>query len=214
MTKEEMRKEKTLASYNLTAEAYAQKVSSLHPVEAGKKFADLLPSDALVLDIGCGPGRDAKVFSGQGFRVTGVDFSPPMIGLAKQTAPLAHFEVMEIESLIFTEGSFDGAWACASLLHIPKNKFPSVLTQIHHLLKQNGVFYLSMKEGEGEGVESDSRYGGMEKFWSYYNQDELSHYLREAGFGIIEMCRKEIKTPYESHPMLHVFCQTVKSGTV
>lgn len=174
----EMTQDKTLNSYNLTAEAYAQNVGSLHPVEAGKQFVQMLPSNGLVLDLGCGPGRDAKVFTEQGLRVMGIDFSTEMIALARQSAPIAHFEVMEMETLTFLSGMFDGVWASASLLHMPKNKFSLVLAQIHRVLKHRGIFYLSLKEGKGEGLEPDTRYGGLEKFWSYFECEELTHLLQ------------------------------------
>jgi SAM-dependent methyltransferase len=49
-------------------------------------------NNGLVVDLGCGSGRWAKVLGDAGYDVMGVDLSPSMIRLARQRAPLARFE--------------------------------------------------------------------------------------------------------------------------
>jgi SAM-dependent methyltransferase len=51
----------------------------------------------LVVDVGCGSGVLARALTNAGLDVLGIDASPSMIALARETAPLARFEV----------GSFD-----------------------------------------------------------------------------------------------------------
>lgn len=43
---------------------YAKNTTNLHPKAEAQKFIARLPTSAKIIDIGCGPGRDAKVFSG------------------------------------------------------------------------------------------------------------------------------------------------------
>src|SRR3972149_4614948 len=45
-----------------------------------------LPSGASVVDLGCGRGRHAIPLSRRGYRVTGVDLSDKMLGLARERA--------------------------------------------------------------------------------------------------------------------------------
>ena len=47
-------------------------------------------------------------------------------------------------------GKFDGIWACASLLHVPKNELPSVFEKLERALKPGGALYASFKLGRGE----------------------------------------------------------------
>ncbi len=47
----------------------------------------------LIVDIGCGSGVLARELTNAGFDVLGIDASPSMIALARETAPLARFEV-------------------------------------------------------------------------------------------------------------------------
>ena len=58
----------TIDSYNQTAEAYAKNVKDIVLNEAIDKFLRLLPKGALILDVGCGSGRDARIFSDKGYK--------------------------------------------------------------------------------------------------------------------------------------------------
>jgi ubiquinone/menaquinone biosynthesis C-methylase UbiE len=186
-------KNKTQESYQATAEEYARKVADLAPKASIQAFASLLPSHAKMIDIGS---------------VTGIDFCPNLIDIAKQTAPAADFFVMDIEHLTFSPDSFDGAWAASSLLHIPKNKMLTVLQTIHTILKDKGYFYLSVKQGKGEVLEKDMRYeGDFEKFWSYYEEEELTRLLESAHFNILDFGYIERRHDYQSHPFFRVVCQ-------
>jgi hypothetical protein len=58
--------------------------------------------------------------------------------------------------------AFDGIWACASLIHIPKGDIEDVLARFTRALSPGAVWYLSLKIGDGEVVEGCwffSRYG-------------------------------------------------------
>jgi 8-oxo-dGTP diphosphatase len=165
----------TLNSYDVSSSQYEKNTADLHPKEEAHRFMKKLPSQAKIIDIGCGPGRDAKVFSDHGFNVIGIDFSSKMIEAAKQNAPLASFYVMDIENLVFPAASFDGAWANCALLHLSKRNILSVLEKIHASLKPTGSFYLSAKKSSiGESFESDSRYEELKKHWFFLNRMNLS----------------------------------------
>ena len=92
----------TQNSYESSAEEYAKNVHSSSSKEQGEKFQKMLPNHATILDVGCGSGRDAKIFSEKGLKVIGVDFSSKMIEVAKQTAPQAQFYKMNLEDLPFS----------------------------------------------------------------------------------------------------------------
>src|SRR3970040_1109243 len=58
------------------------------PEEGVARYVALLspPSGASVVDLGCGRGRHAIPLSRRGYRVTGVDLSDKMLGLARERA--------------------------------------------------------------------------------------------------------------------------------
>ncbi|MBA3536983.1 MAG: methyltransferase domain-containing protein [Tatlockia sp.] len=81
-------KEITKQSYQATASQFAHNVAELAPIGSIEKFIKLLPSKAKIIDIGCGSGRDAKIFSNMGANVLGIDFCSNHIEIAKKNAPL------------------------------------------------------------------------------------------------------------------------------
>jgi ubiquinone/menaquinone biosynthesis C-methylase UbiE len=200
-------KEVTRKSYQETAEEFAHNVADLAPLESIERFIKFLPPKAKIIDIGCGSGRDAKRFTEKNVSVVGIDFCMNLLEIAKATAPLAHFQMMDIENISFPAASFEGAWAACSLLHVPKKNFPLVLERIRTILKKNGYFYLTLKKGSGEGLETDLRYGHYDKFWSFYEEDELKKILQTAKFNILDCCTVEKQFAYQTHSNLRIFCQ-------
>ena len=117
-------------------------------------FLKLLPSNAHILDAGCGSGRDSFYFIQNGYKVTAIDASEKLSKLAfkliKQPVLNISFQEMEFEN------EFDGIWASASLLHIPRTEIDDVLTRLTKALKQYGFIYASFKYGTEE-YEKDGR---------------------------------------------------------
>jgi 8-oxo-dGTP diphosphatase len=194
-------------SYEISAEEYATNVANLHPKAQGEKFRKMLPDQATILDVGCGSGRDAKIFMEMGLNVVGVDFSSKMIEIAKRSVPQAQFYEMSLENLHFPKESFEGVWASCSLLHISKNQVMSVLSNIRNLLKEDGVLYLSVKQGNGEKIEKDSRYHDLEKFWSFFQEGELRNFITSAGFNVQETSVVSPISSYQTHPLIKVFAK-------
>ena len=89
----ENHKKATIESYDKTVADYIANTDKLHPTREAREFLSLLPKGALILDLGCGPGRDAKVFAGKGFRVVGVDLSKNMIRAARKRVKNALFRL-------------------------------------------------------------------------------------------------------------------------
>lgn len=203
---EKMLRNHTWKSYESSACDYARNVDGLHPYKEAEKFLSLIPPGGSIIDIGCGSGRDVKKFSQHGFHVTGIDFSPSMIEIAKSNAPKATFKILDMHSLNLEE-TFDAAWANASLLHIRKIHLPKVLEKIFSVLNDNGLFYIKMKQGGHEGVEIDNRYENLPKFYAYFEENELKSLLIEAGFDLLDMFTTGKESSYQTHPYVHAFCK-------
>jgi len=198
----------TIKSYNKTAQQYAQNVANLQKTNSIASFASLLPINALVLDMACGSGRDAKIFSEKGFNVTGVDLSEEMLKIAAQNCPNAKFRLMDIRQLNFDNQYFDGVWACAALLHIPKREIPPLISGVSRVLKRGGIFYIIVKEGDGERFVKDERYGGdIMKFYSYFKSGELEAILNERGFDMVKSSGVTRKENYLKCSEIDILCR-------
>src|SRR5271157_3715002 len=142
--------EATKITYNKTATEYAE--SHFDYPSMKKQYRDFMSycKGGIILDVGCGPGRDAKYFMMNGYRVIGIDYSEGMIKEAKRRVPEGDFQKLDMRSLDFDRHTFDGVWACASILHIPKSEVRSVLEEFKQILKPKGVLYVAVTKGEGE----------------------------------------------------------------
>lgn len=143
------------------------------------KFHELLLSGKLV-EIGSGGGRDAQELIKLGYDYTGTDVSQGLIEIASKYNPGATFLKQSVYGLDFPENSFDGFWASAVLLHIPKARIGEALGSIHKIVKPDGLGFIAVKQGNGEKVEDEGR------FFAYYSDEEFKTKLSENGFEIAE----------------------------
>ena len=49
---------------------------------------------------------------------------------------------------------YDGIWACASILHVPKIELADILQKMCNAVKVDGVIYISFKYGNFEGEQN------------------------------------------------------------
>lgn len=149
-----------------------------------EKFNKLL-SAGRIIDIGCGGGRDAILFTNAGYNYVGIDLSEDMLTGARELLPNADFRKMDMYSLDFPSRSFDGFWAAASLLHIPKRNIAKVFKQITNTVKSGGIGFFAVKEGEDEKMVKGSLEED-ERFFAFYKEDEFLKLLQENGFEVLE----------------------------
>lgn len=157
----------TLDFYATEAQAYAARgEEASHGRLAG--FAAALPPGGRILELGCGAGQDSEALIALGFDVTPTDGSPELAQQAQKRLGRA------VATLLFEDlaeqAAYDGIWANACLLHIPRPALPGIIERIHAALKPGGAFYASYKAGSAEG---------RDRFDRYYNYPSVE-WLREA----------------------------------
>lgn len=141
------------------------------------EFLRRLPSNGSILDVGSGPGNHALRFQNRGYEVLCIDIAEEMIQRCEDSGLEA--KLMDFENMQIPENSFDGAWAYTSLLHVPKENFGGVLNQISKVVKPSGIFFLGMKEGDGEGFIIEDKYPGTKRWFSLYTNNELREYFKD-----------------------------------
>jgi SAM-dependent methyltransferase len=166
----------TKAFYRQHASDYFERTVDAQVQGMYGPFLELVPRAGRILDVGSGSGRDVKAFRDRGFDACGIDGSPELVGLAKAYIG-DFFEVREFEEISYPQ-SFDGIWAFASLLHLPKKRLTPILARLRHALKPSGVILASVQLGDGEAVLSDGRY------YSYYSAPDFIQAFCEAGFEV------------------------------
>ena len=141
--------DKTLNYYNENAQSFASGTVSVEFTEMQDRFLEKLDPGAYILDFGCGAGRDTKYFLSQGYRVDAIDGSEQLCQIASDHTGI------KVRQMLFQEleanEKYDGIWACASILHLPKKELKEVLKKMLTALKNDGWIYTSFKYGEYEG---------------------------------------------------------------
>lgn len=185
----------TIQAYDKSVSIYSKTHFEPFWVKEFEFYKKIVPGKK-ILDIGCGAGRDAAVFVKNKFDYLGIDASEGMLKVARKRAKDGKFRNMDFYKLNFPANSFDGTWAAASLLHIPKKKIKGVLKGIKRILKPDGIGFFSFKEknkNSKEGLIPYERNPGTFRYWSYYSKKELEDILKSIGFEIIKFMKHKEK---------------------
>ena len=163
-------KSKTLDYYEKNAESFVTGTLDVRFDNTQKRFASLLPDGAYILDFGCGSGRDTKAFLDMGYQVDATDGSEKLCELASKNTGIA------VRKLLFSEldecEKYDGIWACASILHLPKEELKSVLGKMLRAVKSEGYIYTSFKYGEFEGYRN-------ERYFTDFIEDSFGEFVKD-----------------------------------
>ena len=164
--------EETLRFYGANAPAYAEREITSRQIRLSR-FLALLSPDAAILELGCGAGADTAEMLARGFDVSPTDGSPEMAEVASRrlgrpVRTLLFHDLDEVEA-------YDGVWANACLLHVPRPELAHILKLIWRALKPGGTFYASFKAGAAEGRDTLNRY------YNYPSPDWLRANYASAG---------------------------------
>jgi SAM-dependent methyltransferase len=141
----------------------------------------------LVVDFGCGPGRDVPYYAQQGFRTIGVDASPKLLEIARERSPEQHFVQGEFATAELPRNSAAIAIHNSSLQHVPRAALRDVLRKVFDTLEPNGIFYCHYRSGAGESLSISTEYGRpIARFIALYTEHEMGQAMRDVGFEVLE----------------------------
>lgn len=126
----------TVEYYNKNAEQFLVETTNVEFSETQNAFFKLLPDGAMILDFGCGSGRDALEFLRQGYQVDATDGSVEMCHAASELTGLPVCQML-FQDLNEKE-KYDGIWACSSILHLSRTTLKNVLVKMCRALKDGG----------------------------------------------------------------------------
>ena len=178
----------TLEHYNLRAEDFRE---GTRDHDVSQNIAALLSHiegepPFTILDFGCGPGRDLKVFAALGHVAIGLDGAERFAAMARTDTGCDVWQ-QDFLRLDLPDGRFDGVFANASLFHVPSQELPRVLRQLLVTLKPGGVLFSSNPHGRNEEGWNRGRYGAYHDLQTWRRVMsgagfvELDHYYRPAG---------------------------------
>jgi 2-polyprenyl-3-methyl-5-hydroxy-6-metoxy-1,4-benzoquinol methylase len=158
-----------------------------------RKWANQLPANAAVLDLGCGAGFPVSVeLSRLGFRIAGIDASPTLIAEFRRVLPEAPWACEPVEHSTFFGRKFDAIVAIGLMFLLPEETQRSVITKAANVLEEGGRFlftaphqacsWLDVLTGQtstslgAAQYETDLRLAGMAVTERYVDEGE-NHYF-------------------------------------
>lgn len=170
----------SVAAYTDRVDAYATRNEAKMADEVAR-FCQLLPPGSAVLDAGCGPGRDVARFAAAGHRPIGVDLSAAFVARACQVAPVLH---ADLRALPLPAQTFDGVWACASLVHLPPADAVRALAELHRVTRTGGRLLASVKTTGTTGWQ-DTAIGV--RWFQVWPADDFAAAVTSAGWSVAEV---------------------------
>ncbi len=144
-----------------------------------------IPSDASVLDLGCGCGIPVSQRLALRHRVTGVDISPVQVERARANVPSAEFKCADMTQLDFEAESFDAIVAFYSLIHVPVEEQYPLLEKMTCWLRSGGYLMATLGAREWTGEEEDWLGGGATMYWSQADESTYIEWLGRLGLEIV-----------------------------
>ena len=175
--------ERIVGLYQRHAEAFDQ-MRSRHLFEKPSldPFLALLQPGASILDIGCGSGEPiARYLNDAGYRLTGIDSSPPLIDLCRSRFPHQEWVVADMRTLELGR-RFDGILAWDSFFHLSceaqGRMFP--IFQQHAARRAALLFTSGPAHGEVLGM-----FEGEPLYHASLDPNEYQTLLDGAGFDVV-----------------------------
>jgi len=179
--------EKTIAAYDQSPDKYFESTREMTPPQEFGRFTESVRGlGDRVLDAGCAFGRDSSALHEAGFEVTGIDLSDGLLQKARELNPDLDFKKMDVRSLEFADGTFDGIWCHAVLLHLNDEDIVKALKEFHRVLKPDGTLFVSFKKGEGTREIKETFSSEAARFYNFKTIEPLTATLQEIGFTNID----------------------------
>lgn len=193
---------KTLSYYNTNTSSFVESTQSVQMTEAWSRFTAKLPTSSIILDFGCGSGRDTKYFLEHGYLVEAIDGSEELCKVASAYTGITvkHQLFQNWES----EAKYNGIWACSSILHLNKQELKQVIGNVRNALLPSGIFYTSFKYGNFGGIRNG-------RYFTDLTEASFAELINEVtGFEIIEeWITSDVRPGREEEKWLNVILKKI-----
>ena len=163
-------KDKTIDYYNANVDSFFVSTVEADVSELRTRFLKYISTGGVILDFGCGSGRDTKAFLDLGYNVDAIDGSKELCQKASE------YTGVDVRNIFFEDidetDKYDGIWACSSILHLDKEHLKPVFCKMVKALKPEGVIYTSFKYGEFEGERNG-------RFFTDFTEESFDSFLNK-----------------------------------
>ncbi|MEV4311606.1 methyltransferase domain-containing protein [Actinocrispum sp. NPDC049592] len=191
--------ETTRTSWTKLAAEYTKRVEQFTEVEQAELNAFVKQVTGPMADIGCGPGVTTAYLHRQGADIFGIDLSPGMLAVARETHPEIRFDEGTMFALDLAGNSLAGIVSWYSIVNLPPESLPAAFAEFHRVLSPGGLLLLAFRFGQNEIQHYDSGYGIDDISLDFHRHavDDVQAKLAKAGFSLLS---QRLKGPDEDQP--------------
>jgi SAM-dependent methyltransferase len=189
----------TVAAYDASAAAYRDGAAGVPEAVSEavsgilERFVSVLPAGARVLEIGSGPGRDARALEAAGLSVRRTDVSSGFVALLRDAGHRADVLDPLTDDLADPARpgeAYDAVWASACLLHVARTDLPVVLRRLAEATRVGGRLQVTLKEGDGEAWSTHGNVAAPRHF-TFWREAPLRAALAAAGWTVDDVARHD-----------------------
>lgn len=179
-------------AYNAWSASYDTVENKTRDLEARALRSSISGENLEILEIGCGTGKNTEYLQTKAKHLTGADFSPEMLALAKSkiTAENVEFRQLDLrEPWGFADNSFDLTTCSLALEHIENIDF--VFAEANRVLRAGGEFYFGelhpFKQYLGTKARFETGAGVFELECFVHHVSEFFAAAKNNGFEVVEL---------------------------
>lgn len=170
---------------------YHNQICSTQPSPFAQYVSTLVEPGKTLVDLGCGNGRDALFFAGQGLDVLAIDLSRAAIDQLNQN-PVDHARFLcgdFIASDAHKPDSYDYAYSRFTIHAINQKQESMLLQAMFRALKPGGKFFVEVRSvndplyGKGKAVDRNAFFYDNH-YRRFIVRDELVHAFEHCGFRV------------------------------
>lgn len=206
-----------LRAYDRAAKAYAE---ALWNELAGKPFdrlilrwfAERLPANEPVIEIGSGPGEVSAFLQSQGVDCLATDISSEMVAVGRTYFSKVEFDVQDFFNLTYPDASFSGVVAFYAIVNLEPAEVRPVLAEAWRVLKPGGLLMLAFHTAETvESLAVADFFGEKNNplTFYYFPVGDIKTMLEETGYEVLELL---VRYPYKDveYPSQRAYCMAQK----
>ena len=162
--------------YDQNADRLSQQYNSVSFDQVHNSWSNLLPDSGMVLDVGCGSGRDASALANKNLNVIAIDPSQQLLNKAKKQFSSPNItwlndSLPKLSNVYKLDTKFDFILLSAVWMHIPSSERQRCFRKLAHLLNPNGVLVITLRHGNSPD----------DRLMYPVNQDEIKEFASNQG---------------------------------
>jgi Methylase involved in ubiquinone/menaquinone biosynthesis len=177
--------QRTIAAYAEHAVAYAQGTARYDDYPQVARIMNhcerRLNRGSVVLDIGCGAGRESRFFAGRGHKVVAVDLCAPLLETWHPSGSVLRV-VGDMRKLPLPDEVGDALVATSSIIHLPPDDLNGTMLEFRRALVVGGVLLLTFPVVPSSGWFTRESLPAP-RWFSRFSIADIQATLRRSGFA-------------------------------